>query len=74
LQYGNSNDLYLKIEISDHFDFCTNYTTKHYPVVYQNKNILVYSLDEATLFATKLNAVLYRQRAKNKNSVDLKIK
>lgn len=74
LQYDNSNDLYLKIEISDHFDFCKNYKTKYYPIIYQNKSILVYSLDESTLFATKLNAVLYRQRAKNKNSTDIKVK
>jgi len=74
LQYDNSNDLYLKIEISDHFDFCKNYKTKYYPIIYQNKSILIYSLDESTLFATKLNAVLYRQRAKNKNSTDIKVK
>lgn len=74
LQYGNSDDLYLKIEISDHFDFCESYKTKYYPVTYQNKNILIYSLDKPTLFSTKLNAVLYRQRAKNKNSTDIKVK
>lgn len=74
LQYGNSDDLYLKIEISDHFGFCENYKTKYYPVTYQNKNILIYSIDEPTLFSTKLNAVLYRQWAKNKNTTNIKVK
>lgn len=74
LQYWNSDDLYLKIEISDHFDFCSSYKTKYYPIMYQNKSILIYSLDEPTLFSTKLNAVLYRQRAKNKNSTEIKVK
>lgn len=64
LQYGNSHDLYLKIEISDHFDFCKNAGVKYYAVTYQDKSMVIKSLDVSTLFATKLNAVLYRQRLK----------
>lgn len=74
LQYWNSKDLYIKIEISDHFDFCENYKTKYYPITYQNKSILIYSFDQSTLFATKLNAVLYRQRTKTKNNTQIKVK
>lgn len=74
LKYWNSDDLYLKIEISDHFNFCKNYKITHYPVIQDNKNILIKSLNKSTLFSTKLNAVLYRQRAKNKNSTEIKVK
>jgi predicted nucleotidyltransferase component of viral defense system len=74
LNYENSSDLYLKIEISDHFDFCQEFEMKMYPVFIYNKSILIRSLDEATLFATKLNAVLYRQRAKRNNDVNVAVK
>lgn len=74
LQYGNSHDLYLKIEISDHFDFCQTATIKHYAVSYQDKSMVIKSLDASTLFATKLNAVLYRQRAKRNADVQKSVK
>lgn len=74
LKFQNSRDLYLKIEISDHFDFCAEYKRKIYPVVYNNKSILMSSLDESTLFSTKLNAVLYRQRAKRNQNENISVK
>jgi predicted nucleotidyltransferase component of viral defense system len=74
LNYENSSDLYLKIEISDHFDFCQDFKMKMYPVFIYNKSMLIRSLDEATLFATKLNAVLYRQRTKRNNDVNVSVK
>jgi hypothetical protein len=46
LKFGNSNDLYIKVEISDHFDFCKEYAIKQYPIIYQNKSMLIKSLDE----------------------------
>jgi len=74
LTYNNSTDLHLKIEISNHFDFCKEFEMKFYPVFMYNKNMLIRSLDEPTLFATKLNAVLYRQRAKKNNNAEISVK
>lgn len=74
LQYGNSRDLYLKIEISDHIDFCKNFKVDIYPLFKYNQSLVLKSFDINTLFATKLNAVLYRQRAKNKNSATIAVK
>lgn len=64
IKYQNSDDLYLKIEISDHFSFCKNFKTQIYPIDYKDKSIFIKSLESWTLFATKLNAVLYRKREK----------
>lgn len=60
LSFGNSKDLYIKIEISDHFDFCKNYNIQLYPIFKLNQSLVIKSLDKASLFATKINAVLYR--------------
>ena len=74
LKFGNSKDLYIKIEVSDHFDFCKKYTIKQYPIIYQNKSMLIKSLDEWSLFATKINAVLYRQRTKKSQEWEIAVK
>ena len=74
LQYGNSRDLYLKVEISDHFDFCKDAVIKYYAVTYQDKSMVIKSLDASTLFATKINAVLYRQRAKKNADIQKSVK
>jgi hypothetical protein len=47
---------------------------KLYPVFLYNKSMVIRSLDESTLFATKLNAVLYRQRAKRNNDTNISVK
>lgn len=60
IKYSNSKDLYIKIEISDNFDFCKNFETKLYPIFKYNKALVIKSLSKETLFSTKLNAVLYR--------------
>lgn len=60
IKYQNSNDLYIKIEISDNFDFCEKFNTKIYPIFKYNQSLIIKSLDKETLFSTKLNAVLYR--------------
>jgi hypothetical protein len=62
MQYQNSNDLYLKIEISNHLNFCKHFETKIYQVFKFNTSLVLQSFDTSTLFATKLNAVLYRHR------------
>lgn len=64
LLYGNSKDLYIKIEISDDPTFCSHFDTKIYPVFRYNKSLVLKSMDISTLFASKLNAVLYRKREK----------
>ena len=74
LKFENSKDLYLKIEVSDHFDFCKKHITKDYPVLYQNKSMIVHSLDSSTLFSTKLNAVLHRQWTKKTATSQISIK
>ncbi|HRX64252.1 MAG TPA: nucleotidyl transferase AbiEii/AbiGii toxin family protein [Candidatus Absconditabacterales bacterium] len=74
LQYGNSKDIYIKIEISDHINFCKNFEIKIYPIFKHNQSLVIKSFDQSTLFSTKLNAVLYRQRAKNKNTTNIKVK
>lgn len=74
LSFGASQDLYLKVEISDHFDFCTWYKSKYYPVLYHGKSMIIKSLDEATLCATKINAVLYRQWEKKTPNLALSVK
>lgn len=61
LLYGNSKDLYIKIEISDDPTFCKHVDTKIYPVFKYNKSLVLKSMDISTLFASKLNAVLYRK-------------
>jgi hypothetical protein len=60
IKYQNSKDLYIKIEISDNFDFCEKFKTKNYPIFKYNYSLIIKSLDKDTLFSTKLNAVLYR--------------
>ncbi len=74
LNFWNSKDLYLKIEISDYFDFCKNYEIKIYPIFKFNRSLLIKSFDKSTLFSTKLNAVLNRKWEKQiwKNKVSVK--
>lgn len=64
LLYRNSKDLYIKIEISDDPEFCPHFDKKIYPVFKHNKGLVLQSMDISTLFASKLNAVLYRKREK----------
>jgi len=61
LRFWNSRDLYIKIEISDHIDFCEKYEIKTYPIFKLNQALLIKSFDKDTLFSTKLNAVLHRK-------------
>lgn len=74
MQYGNSNDLYIKIEISEHTEFLKNFEVKIYPIFKHNQSLILKSFDEASLFGTKLNAVLYRKREKKRWDVGISIK
>lgn len=64
INFWASKDLYLKIEISEHFFFCKNYQIKLYPIFKYNQSLVIKSLDKSSLFSTKLNAVLYRNWTK----------
>lgn len=64
MKYWNSDDLYIKIEISEHTDFLENFEIKLYPIFKFNQSLVLKSFDETSLFSTKLNAVLYRKREK----------
>ncbi|EKD44291.1 MAG: hypothetical protein ACD_71C00185G0002 [uncultured bacterium (gcode 4)] len=64
INFWASKDLYLKIEISEHFAFCKNYQIKLYPIFKYNQSLVIKSLDKSSLFSTKLNAVLYRNWTK----------
>lgn len=64
INFWNSKDLYLKIEVSEHFAFCKNYQVKLYPIFKYNQSLVIKSLDKSSLFSTKLNAVLYRNWTK----------
>lgn len=74
LTFWNSKDLYLKIEISNHFDFCEDYKIKIYPVFRFNQALLIKWFDKSTLFSTKLNAVLNRKWEKQiwENKISVK--
>ncbi len=64
INFGASKDLYLKLEISEHFAFCKAYQIKLYPIFKHNQSLVIKSLDKSSLFSTKLNAVLYRHWTK----------
>lgn len=74
IKYNNSNDLYIKIEISDHTEHLDNYKIKLYPIFKYNQSLVLKSFDEETLFSTKLNAVLYRKREKKWDNESLSVK
>lgn len=74
IKYWNSNDLYIKVEISDNINFCKKLDTKIYPIFRFNHSLIIKSLNKETLFASKLNAVLERSRIKKiwENQVSVK--
>lgn len=74
IKYENSKDLYIKIEISDNFDFCKEFDVKIYPIFKYNRSLIIKSLTKETLFSTKLNAVLYRNWEKQiwENKISVK--
>ncbi|HKL44507.1 MAG TPA: nucleotidyl transferase AbiEii/AbiGii toxin family protein [Candidatus Absconditabacterales bacterium] len=74
IKYGNSNDLYIKIEISDNIDFCKKLDTKIYPIFRFNHSLIIKSLNKETLFASKLNAVLERSRIKKIGENEISVK
>lgn len=74
IQYWSSKDLYIKIEISEHIDFCKKFEFKLYPIFKFNQSLVLKSFNKSTLFSSKINAVLYRNREKQigENTISVK--
>jgi len=58
---SESDLLFLKIEIFNGFDFCTDYKIETIPLFKFNRTVLVKTFDLPTLMATKIRAVLMRK-------------
>lgn len=58
---GESDLLFLKVEVFKGFDFCKNYKTETIPLFKFNRSILIKTFDLPTLMATKIMAVLHRK-------------
>ena len=65
---GESDLLFLKVEIFKGFDFCKNYKTEIIPLFKFNKSILIKTFDLPTLMSTKIQAVLFRKWEKTDKS------
>ena len=73
---GQSNLLFLKIEIFRNFDFCQNFKVEIIPVFKFGQSILIRTFDLPTLMATKLRAILYRkwEKTDQKGKILIKVK
>lgn len=71
---GESDLLFLKVEIFSGFDFCRKYKKEFMPLFKFNKSILVKIFDLSTLMSTKIRAVLYRKWEKKDKKGDVLIK
>jgi predicted nucleotidyltransferase component of viral defense system len=58
---GESDLLFLKVEIFSGFDFCRKHPTEIIPLFKSNRSLLIRTFDLPTLMATKIRAILYRQ-------------
>jgi hypothetical protein len=73
-QIGESDLLFLKVEIFQGFDFCKNYHLETKPLFKFNKSILVKTFDLPTLMSTKIRAILYRKWEKTDKAGKILIK
>jgi len=73
---GESDLLFLKVEIFKGFDFCQTYKIEIIPLFKFNKTILIKTFDLPTLMATKIRAVLQRKWEKidKKGKMAVKVK
>ena len=58
---GETEMLFLKVEIFSDFNFCRHYTADIRPLFKFNRSVLARVLDLPTLMATKIRAILYRK-------------
>jgi len=63
-----SDWLFIKVEIFNQFNFCSDYTLETKPLFKFNKSLLVKTFDLPTLMATKIRAVLNRTWTKTDKS------
>ena len=70
-EVGESDQLFLKIEIFPGFDFCKNYKIEMVPVFKFNKSFLVRIFDLPTLMATKIKAVMLRKWIKKNKAGEI---
>lgn len=73
---GESNLLFLKVEIFKGFDFGRSYKTEIIPLFKFNKTILIKTFDLPTLMATKIRAILHRkwEKTDKKGKIIAKVK
>lgn len=65
---GESDLLFLKIEIFSGFDFCRDFKIEIVPLFKHNRSLLVKTFDLPTLMATKIRAVFLRKWEKTDKS------
>lgn len=65
---GETNQLFLKVEVFPYFNFCKEHKTEIHPLFKFNRSILVKTFDLPTLMATKIRAILYRKWEKTDKS------
>ena len=58
---GETEMLFLKVELFSDFNFCRHYTVDIRPLFRFNRSVLARVLDLPTLMATKIRAILYRK-------------
>jgi hypothetical protein len=73
---GESDLLFLKVEVFSRFDFCRKYKIETIPLFKYNRSILIKTFDLPTLMATKIRAVLYRkwEKTDKKGKTLIKVK
>lgn len=64
---GETDLLFLKLEIFSNFNFCKKYLVETVPLFKHNYSILIKTFDLPTLMGTKLRAILYRKWEKSDN-------
>lgn len=68
---SESDLLFLKVEIYNEFDFCTDFKVETIPLFKYNKTLLIKTFDLPTLMATKIRAVLMRKWEKTDKSGEI---
>ncbi len=73
---GESDLLFLKVEVFSQFDFCRKYEIETIPLFKYNRSILIKTFDLPTLMATKIRAVLHRkwEKTDKKGKTLIKVK
>lgn len=73
-QKGESDLLFLKIEVFSQFDFGKNYKIETIPLFKTNRSLLIKTFDLPTLMATKIRAIFHRKWEKTNKKGETLIK